>query len=413
MKHSWKINAIAFAVASVVAVAGSAAFAAKGPPSGGGGGGKKPPVEVSNNLSYPILELASGGASGTIGVASTSVTAGVFGTNFSYGCLETDTAAEYPNRSCVGTDGVFWDKADPRCTALCTGQTIERMYWQKVPGQTWKSEVDGVFSSETAEYVDWGDALESRTVSATSVARVETMPFDLDDTVPPISRVGFEMWHVFGTGKTEMWGARVTDTEAPQHYMYDGSFAIIHTGLARLNLAKLSLGAPAAGCPSVVSVGGFSPYDGINSDGSTSLDEPTPTWNLETQTWDGALFTADLPYSAELNIQGKYVYGYNWNLKTFNAGGYEKAGWWRLTFYAPDVDFTANTIIGAPPVPLSSPGLFLSATAAAEAETTAAAEAETEGRLYVARVVGDPDHLTFIDVCINAAKGGGGGRKPQ
>ena len=29
-------------------------------------------------------------------------------------------------------------------------------------------------------------------------------------------------------------------------------------------------------------------------------------------------------YSAELNIQGKYVYGDNWNLKTFNAGGYTR-----------------------------------------------------------------------------------------
>jgi hypothetical protein len=412
MKITLKHKALALAVASAVAVAGSAAFAAppegKGPPTGG---------ETSNNLSYPILELSSGDAGGTIGVASTSVTPGTFGVNFSYGCLETAADAEYPNKSCVSSTGVFYAKDSTECLALCAGQTIERMYWQKVPGQTWKSEVDGVALSAEAEYVDWGDALESRTSAATSVVRVETMPFEalpsLEVSDPPSTMQGFDMWHVFGTGKTEMWGARVTDTEAPQHYMYDGSFAIIHTGLARLNLAKLSLGAPAAGCPSVVSVGGFSPYDGINSDGSTSLDEPTPTWNLETQTWDGALFTADLPYSAELNIQGKYVYGYNWNLKTFNAGGYEKAGWWRLTFYAPDVDFTANTIIGAPPVPLSSPGLFLSATAAAEAETTAAAEAETEGRLYVARVVGDPDHLTFIDVCINAAKGGGGGRKPQ
>jgi hypothetical protein len=312
----------------------------------------------------------------------------------------------------VSSTGVPYDKDSTECQTLCTGQTIERMYWQKVAGQTWKSEVDGLAASAEAEYVDWGDALESRTSSATSVVRVETMPFEqlpspvVGDDPPPTMR-GFDMWHVFGTGKTELWGARVTDTATHQHYMYDGLFAIIHTGQARLNLAKLSEGAPAGGCPSAPSIGGFSPYDGIDSDGVPTTEEPTPNWNSDTQTWAGALFTADLPYSAELNITGKYVYGYNWNLKTFNAGGYDKAGWWRLTFYAPDVDFTGTTIIGAPAVPVSSPGLPLT-TALSEIEPTA----ETEGRLYVAWVFDDPD-LTFIDVCLNAAKGGGGGRKPQ
>ena len=154
--------------------------------------------------------------------------------------------------------------------------------------------------------------------------------------------------------------------------------------------------------------GGFSPYDGIAPDGSTSTTETPLIWDPETKTWDGALFTADLPYSAELNIQGKYVHGYNWNLKTFNAGGYEKAGWWRLTFYADDVSFTDETIIGAPAVPTSIVGLPL-VTAAIAAEIEPAAE--TEGRLYVAIAKGAPYNLTFIDVCISAAKGGGG-RKP-
>jgi hypothetical protein len=310
----------------------------------------------------------------------------------------------------VSSTGVFYAKDSIECQTLCADQTIERMYWQKVPGQTWKSEVADGDDSAIAEYVDWGDALESRTSSATSVVRVETMPFDDQSLATLAPMQGFEMWHVAGQGKTEMWGARVADTDTPQHYMYDGTFAIIHTGQARLNLAKLSTGAPAQGCPTTTSVGGFSPYDGINPDGSESTTETALIWDSGTKTWGGALFTADLPYSAELNIQGKYVYGYNWNLKTFNAEGYEKAGWWRLTFYAPDVSFTEDTIIGAPSVPTSYLGLpLLSATAAGEIEPAA----ETEGRLYVARVLGDLDNLTFIDVCINAAKGGGGGRKPK
>jgi hypothetical protein len=167
-----------------------------------------------------------------------------------------------------------------------------------------------------------------------------------------------------------------------------------------LNLAKLSPGAVT--CPTTPSADGSSPYDG------EGIGETPPVWNWSTKTWSDALFTADLPYSAELNIQGKYVYGYNWNLKTFNAGGYDKAGWWRLTFYAGDVDFDDGTIIGPPPVPAAESNLPLLTMASRGAIEPAA---ETEGRLYVARVRGAPDYLTFIDVCISAARGGGG-RKP-
>jgi hypothetical protein len=235
------------------------------------------------------------------------------------------------------------------------------------------------------------------------------MPFYGD---PVGTMRGFEMWHVFGTGKTEMWGARVTDPSddaAPQHYNYDTTFAIIHTGNARLNLAKLSN--DAVTCPATPSVYGSSPYDGLF--GATEPSEPTPVWNSSSRTWDQALANAtfDMVYSAELNIQGKYVYGYNWNLKTFvMPAGITKAGWWRLTFYANDVNFLAGTIIGPPAVPASSPALPL-AVVAAVGEIEPAAE--TEGRLYVATVRGAPDNLTFIDVCISAAKGGGSRKPPS
>ena len=40
------------------------------------------------------------------------------------------------------------------------------------------------------------------------------------------------MWHVFGTGKTEMWGARVTDRVTPPRALQVHTpYAIIHTGV--------------------------------------------------------------------------------------------------------------------------------------------------------------------------------------
>jgi hypothetical protein len=392
----------------VLAISGSALAAGPGAGGGGGGGGGggKPPVETSNNLSYPIIELTSGGAGGTSGLASSSVAPGTFKTNFAYGCPETDPAAEYANKSCVSAAGTFYDKGSTECIAICGTDPakIERMYFQKTPGQIWKSEVVGPRGYEQAAYVDWGDALESRTSSSTSVVRVETMPFYMTPVESPLTMQGFEMWHVFGTGKTEMWGARVSDDALLAHYMYDTQYAIIHTGKARLNLAKLSPGAVT--CPATPSVYGSSPYDGSYDPAGTV--ETQPVWSNANHTWDQSLATTDMVYSAELNIQGKYVYGYNWTLKTFPVTGVEKAGWWRLTFYADDVSFTDETIIGAPAVPTSIVGLPL-VTAAIAAEIEPAAE--TEGRLYVAIAKGAPYNLTFIDVCISAAKGGGG-RKP-
>jgi hypothetical protein len=206
------------------------------------------------------------------------------------------------------------------------------------------------------------------------------------------------MWHVSGTGIDEMWGSRATDDAIPLPFKYDTQYAIMHSASATLHLAKLSAGAVT--CPATPTVDGLSPYD----------DEGEPnailTWNASTQSWvsDTALpFQTYMPYNPEMNIQGKFVYGYNWKLKTFDTNGVDKGGWWRLTFYSKDLDF-ATAVIGIPEVP--------PAVAAAIGVLAEEGEDETEGRLYVPKVRPDDD-LTFIDICLAAAKGGGGNsRKP-
>jgi len=381
---------------------GGVAPAPGGPEDKGGmgeGEGGKPTVELSNNLSYPIMELASGGAAGTIGPAMMNVPGGALGVNYSYGCLEDDPAAEYPNRSCVSEDGqTFYAATSSFCQTLCAGKQIQPIYWQKTVGQSWKSEVvPSAVGTETAAYVDWGDALESRTSAITSVVRVETMPFYYSGSESETMK-GFEMWHVYGQGKSEMWGLRATDaTSSHSAYMYETPYAIIHTGEALLNIAKLDDGVNVACPPS----GPSSPYDGIGE------NEALPRWNGSS--WNGALFTAEQPFTAELNIGGKYVYGYNWMLQTFPTPGVSKAGWWRLTFRASDVHFDSDTVIGPAPAYGATP------TTSAVSVTAVAGEDESDGSgpLYLAVVRGDYD-LTFIDVCISESKGGGeGSRRPE
>jgi hypothetical protein len=383
-------------VASAVALAAGPGPGGGGSPGGGGGGsgGGGPPVggETSNNLAFPILELdASAGLT-----EAWSVPAGVIGTNYVYGCLKPE--GDYLNTACLNGETPM---AKDACATFCGVDVSEvyRIYKQKVSTQRWNSETIPYTAGGDAPValIDWGDALESRTSSATSVVRVESMPFF--DNAASALLTGWEMWHVSGTGIDEMWGARATDDASPVGSSYETPYAIMHTSNARLHLAKLS--GPVT-CPTTPTVYGSSPYDG-----SAPLDTPDDpdkvilNWDAAAGGWvtSPALpFQLDQAFSAELNIQGKYVYGYNWNLKRFDTGGVEKGGWWRLTFRASDLDFTDTTTVAVPIVPPAVPPVTI--------------ESETEGRLYVPVILPGAD-VTFIDVCIASAKGGGGNsRKP-
>ncbi|MGE5232535.1 MAG: hypothetical protein ACM3OB_00330 [Acidobacteriota bacterium] len=382
------------------------------PPCGGGGGGNKPPVEAGNNLSFPA-QLTSG-----VGLAvAWDVPEGSFGVNYSFGCdtPETIGTTTYPNTSCVTSTGTMMTEAE--CAAgPCAGLPIERLYWQKVPENFWTAASLGYqpVAPVTVAYLDWGDNLESVSWSESSTIRVETTPFasrlpwappfdpltqtcadaataaGLDPTL--VCQMGFQMWHVYGQGPDEQWGARTTALVEP--YVYSSPFAIIHTTTARLHLAKLEPGART--CP-----------------GETGAQPPPPdtyTWDTSTATptWTGTCTLSDIPYTAELNVGGKYVYGYNWSLRraAMPCTSWLKSGWWRLTFYAPPtlVLFdAANPVVTplAPPPGVAAYPTVLSPT------LTALEEGDT-GPLY-APVIDYADNLTYIDICITGKTGGGGG----
>jgi hypothetical protein len=146
MKHSWKINAMAFAVASVLAVAGSAAFAAKPPGAGGGGGGGggggPPTSEAAQNLSVPAILV---GSLGTLVCGSSD--------------------APSPLVSPSGTP--------------LTGYEVPGYYWvQKV--HTWQAEC---FNDTGASvYGNWGDNLTGDAkLSTGSPIRVELVLTNMTD----------------------------------------------------------------------------------------------------------------------------------------------------------------------------------------------------------------------------------------
>ena len=297
-------------------------------------------------------------------------------------------------------------------------------------------------NSVAVAYVDWGDALEAVSWTERSVIRVETQPWS--STIPgynPVTgycagrgasgdlirtatcKVGFQMWHVSGQGITEHWGVRATDADHDLPYVsynYDSPFQIIKTTNARLNVAKMVEGDATCSQP-----------------GGNPGDDPPAVGGWDGAEWGGTCTVYDDPYTVETSVGGKYVYGYNLRMKDILPSevcgvAWEKTGFYRLTFYAPDdVNFTGHgertTIpnVAPPSVPSEARVLprtvFNTITVPPEPEPVIVASSDEEDpdaddRLY--RPVIDPDNnLTYLDICIVAKSqggggGGGGGGKP-
>lgn len=368
------------------------------PPDAGGGNGNKPPggETATNNLSYPAKFFGVPSQTGVIG----SYTFGAsFPNGMSFGCLKPETigTTTFPNTSCVNQEAsVVTPISTEACVAPggpCEGFALENIFWQKNALNKWQAGYLGSSVPLTVSHVDWGDNLEGRTWPV-QVLRVETNTFGTLLGGEELMR--FDMWHVFGAGTNELWGAHATTGNVP--YIYAAwPYVVNVSSTARLNIAKLANGSST--CPVTATGVSQSPF--------------SPVWNSTDHVWTGTWLLRDITYGPELNIKGSYVYGFNWNLRSDAVPvDVNKAGWWRLTFYTPDnsVDFstwqypdpmTIDTL--APPTAALTPSPMAAVVPEAE-------EGETGLRLYVPQV-DQIDNLTYLDICISPTKGGGGKRK--
>jgi hypothetical protein len=351
-----------------------------------------------NNLSYPAVEVANPTAPATA-FFTVATSPDLLGKSFSYGCPDPayPATAEFPNFSCVNEAGnVFY--TPEQCTLAgmpCYGYAaadLDRIYWQKQAANKWSADSIASGLGVDVTHVDWGDNLETQTWWTTAAIRVETTTFGAGRADP--KQRGLQMWHVSGKGQTELWGVRARASDSAP-YVYAADYAILHTLAARLNIAKMSgpglcPGAAGALPPPAAGSWTYSPTGG---------------------SWSNALLNLyDVSFTPELNIGGRYVHGFNWQLRNdLVPADPGKSGWWRLTFYSnvastqPAVLFSGNTLTVAPDsVPAMPTLLELTAAAAAEADT---------GPLYKP-VVHAGFNLTYLDICISEAKGGGS-KKPR
>jgi len=418
-------------------------FSGIGFASKGGIPGPPPGGETSNNLSLPAVVT---GSEITVPHIWAPQEVPELGVHFSYGCdvPESDDSFNYPNTSCVDslTDPTeHYDALE--CVDIgmpCEGLEVSRIYWQKVAANEWWADDEGAgVTSREVDYVDWGDALEAVTPNDRSFIRVETQPYHnlINGFNPTLSsckdaavtayldpeivcKVGMQMWHVSGQGITEHWGVRAANVDPVfNSYNYDSPFQIIKTINARLNITKMTSGEADCSEP------GGNPGD---------VPPTVENWVPETAEWDGTCTIYDQPYSVELSVGGKYVYGYNWRLrylemKDTSCPDWLKTGFWRLTFYAPaDVIFNdADTPNVAPPaIPsevrqLPRDGVFNTVLATGATPDPEAVmlrndlpiledeDPDADDRLYIPVI--DPDNnLTYIDICVTARTSGGGNR---
>ncbi|ALC16434.1 hypothetical protein DSOUD_1656 [Desulfuromonas soudanensis] len=262
---------------------------ARGSRSTTGGGGD---TGYGNNLSFPLVFADGYGVTGTL--LSTTVVPPYTLTNIDVNTGlrptvdELASLAEFPH-------------FDPLTVFLLNSVP----YYEQQTVNTWQADwVNGIAADPGAVQevtVDWGDNLASVSFSANSVIRVETVLYqDTALSDPADTLTAYNMALLFGSQVTEMQGTDATTYESTRRNV----FAVT----ARLTIEKL---------------------DGPGGNVVYTLFDRALAENFGIDGTGG--------YSAEINVAGRLVYGYNWMLnQDVLPEPITKTGWWRLTFSLDD-----------------------------------------------------------------------------
>ena len=336
--------------------------------------GSRPPCQdtgeaAANNLSYPVIWSDD-----------TPLLTPLPSDDWTFGTVSDPASECYTD----GTNGV------PLAEAVCYFDSADTWWLQQREANKWQAFNPSASQPLVVTDIDWSDDLESRTnfnvrsVIRTEVVLLKDVTNDAEFGADIDSFEAFRMRIVPGTENSpdESQG-----TDYPINGLYPsdsedgaqpGYHATVYSGCARFIIQKV------VGDPSVLQ---WSPVDGywgpVSAVNNPVFNEPV----YDSVDGQGG-------YSAEINVGGKLIYGYNWNLRRVGEG----AGLYRLT-YVLDGDrcpATLNTSFDGDTQVVNLGG---SATAP---QVVPVDDAALSG--------GSEGGLTYIDVTINAS-GGGGGKK--
>jgi len=214
------------------------------------------------------------------------------------------------------------------------------------------------------------------------------------------------MWYLEGQGPGEKWGVRSRESTTLQDALilpppslepvtFDSSEATVYSPCLRLTIQKMENSAGDSETP---------PINGFQWNDATGEWDGMFATLLNAATWEG--YGTDGPsagLSAEVNVKGKLIYGYNWRVRDIvYPQGTAKTGWYRLTF---SLDGTAAAGKACSSFALNTS--LAGATIVTSEEEPTVIEAE-EPRGYTP-VVDSERNLTYIDVFIQRQVGSGGG----
>lgn len=269
-------------------------------------------------------------------------------------------------------------------------------YVQNDPGNIWQAESFNPITAELGNItypiddlkdvsissIDWGDNLEAKDWPFGAQIRVEVVLYK--HLLNSMKAYTMKMEDESQSGLTEVWGAKTEDVQdGPLGITYLSDSATVYSGMAKLVIQKI--------------------------DDMSGNETPMLIWNLETSSWVGDVSTplfegavwdnVDGPsgYSAEINVQGKVIYGYNWVTRKIGDG----AGTYRLTFVLDNQD---EDYVGEKNTFITDATQIV--TKVEEEEIIPAAEPESGGGTAV---VDHLNNLTYIDVQLVAKSGSGGG----
>jgi hypothetical protein len=349
---------------------------------------------VGNNLSFPVI-WSDGVAKDLRGDMETVRTEGIWW--YVWGTDPIDPQGTiYSCGPYLIDEYVGGDEGDPCEPEELTGAEYIA-YIQKDAANEWQASnwVAGIPVDVSS--IDWGDSLESINWSINSQVRLEVTLYkllgDYNDPKKPDPVIQYAMRHCDSWGIDEVHGLQThldgtLVTNMDEGFQDLGTVATIYTPNARLTIQKLYV-------------------DDLGNIGNEL------TWDPNTKKWIGevinqtplltnAVYEAeDGPgsFSAEVNVKGKIMYGYTWNVRKLN----EDPGYYRITFSLDqkeglNTNFNEDTAIIIP----DEEG--------EEEKTILASESDPKG----GHAVLDTDNnLTYMDILIVGKTTGGGGSGGQ
>jgi len=363
-------------------------------------------TEAGNNLSYPVI-WAEGGYSGPTPPGTSGmvpVTDGVWwywwGMEGADPNINPQSCLPDPDNDTLCDDGFnLQANGDP------PGLGWVKAYVQKDPGNIWQAgSMDGTYNAITVDWIDWGDNLESVDWYTRSQVRTEVVLYedftdgDLEDIVPSLTE--YEMRHVDGWGIDEVHGLAVNHNAAVLGG--SGTQATVYSDCARLTIQKLLIDRDDPNLDLT-----WNNDDSMWTDNGESWGDQVnwPIFNMPVyEGGDGPGY-----YSSEINVKGKVIFGYTWNVRNLNDATENEGevdGDYRITFSFDDASCPEdlNTFFReSTPEDIDGTQIMLPEE---EEESGDETNNETGGGTAV---IDFGNNLTYIDVRILERTGGGGG----